>query len=96
MLRFAALMLVSGIIASSIPHQVVAAEPGFCRDYAQSAVDQTRFVRERPGCSRDAQGPRWSMNFRAHYDWCLGARYRDAEMERAIRHDYIESCRHGG
>jgi hypothetical protein len=34
------------------------------------------------------------MDFRGHYDWCLGARYRDAQFDRGARHDYIEGCRH--
>jgi hypothetical protein len=83
--------LAACLLAPSIAR---AADPGYCNDYAHAAVDQTRFARSMPWCAPGTTGPRWSFDYRGHYDWCLGARFRDAQFERQARHDYIESCRH--
>ena len=76
-----------------VPAMARAADPGFCNDYARVAVDQARFARSMPWCAPGAYGPHWTMDYRVHYDWCLGARYRDAQGEREARHAYVESCR---
>lgn len=77
-------------IAGSSP--VRAAEPHFCREYAESAVDQSRRALDDPRCERGARGPRWSTNYRYHYDWCLGARHESAREEREVRHEHLERC----
>jgi len=95
-LRWIVALGVSGLAACLLTPSIArAADPGFCRDYARAAVDQARRARELPYCAAGAHGPRWSLDYRGHFDWCLGARFRDAEVERDIRHDYLERCRHG-
>jgi hypothetical protein len=86
---------VGGLAACLLaPSTARAADTGFCNDHAHAAVDQIRFARSMPRCAPGTYGPRLSMDFRGHYDWCLGARYRDAQFDRGARHDYIEGCRH--
>jgi len=43
------------------------------------------------GVPRARDGGRWTLDYRVHYEWCLGARFREAQAEREARHDYIES-----
>ncbi len=69
-----------------------AADPGFCRDYATAAVRQVRLARSIPACDRGT-GPRWTSDYRVHFDWCLGAAYPAVEAERAARTNWIRSCR---
>lgn len=84
-----AICLVAG---SLVPFAATAADPRFCHDYAESAVDQTRRAFDNRRCEREAHGPRWSTHYRGHFDWCLGARYEDARREREIRHEILERC----
>ena len=72
----------------------VAADPGFCDGYARAAINQARLARQVPPCAPGAYGARWSMDYRTHYGWCLGARYRDAESERQARGQYLAACRY--
>ena len=48
------------------------APPDFCRDYAAAAVRQVEAARSIPACNRGV-GPRWTTDYRVHFDWCLGA-----------------------
>ena len=82
--------LMAGAAASP---QATAASPDFCRDYARTAIRQSEFARENPYCARHAHGSRWSMDFRQHFDWCLGVHHRTAEGETAARHEYLRACR---
>ena len=69
-----------------------AASPGFCRDYAIAAVRQVELVRSIPACNRGT-GPRWTTDYRVHFDWCLGAAPPAVEAERNARTNWIRSCR---
>ena len=69
-----------------------AADPGFCRDYAAAAVRQVQLERSVPACDRGT-GPRWTSDYRVHFDWCLGASPDAVEAERAARTNWIRSCR---
>jgi hypothetical protein len=70
-----------------------AADPGFCRDYAATAVRQFNAAFSVPRCRGGMNGPRWSPEFHIHYDWCLGAPYNAARAEEAGRGNYIYGCR---
>ena len=70
-----------------------AADPNFCRDYAAAAVRQFNAAFAVPRCRGAMNGPRWSAEFRIHYDWCLGAPYDAASRERDVRRQYIDACR---
>ena len=69
-----------------------AANPGFCAEYARSAVAQFHASQRIPGCFRGADA-RWHANYDNHYGWCLAASYGDAEHERGRRHEALENCR---
>jgi hypothetical protein len=69
-----------------------AAPPDFCRDYATAAVRQAEVARSVPACSR-AAGPRWTTDYRLHFDWCLGANPAAVESERAARTNWLHACR---
>ena len=69
-----------------------AAPPDFCRDYATAAVRQAEVARSIPACSR-ASGPRWTTDYRLHFDWCLGANPDAVEGERAARTNWLHACR---
>jgi len=69
-----------------------AADPEFCRDYARVAVEQARRAENTPHCGHLLREARFSTEFRAHFDWCLGAHRREADDERARRHEALERC----
>ena len=77
------------------PAGAFAADPGFCEDYARQAVHQAERARELPYCRHGAHGPRWSLDYREHYEWCRSVHYRAAEAERDARHEHLEACRDG-
>ena len=74
------------------PISVLSANPDFCRDYANAAVDQTRAASDGWRCRAAPLPPRWSTNWRDHYDWCLGTRWEYVRREREIRHDHLLRC----
>ena len=87
-------LIALGLIAGTLaPMAAQAADPRFCREYAESAVEQARRAMDSHRCEREARGPRWSTYYRHHFDWCLGARFEEARREREIRHEILERCR---
>jgi hypothetical protein len=88
--------LVTTVTVCAGAASVQAAEPGFCRDYAAAAVSQARQAREHPRCEwavrRDP--PRWQLDWRGHFRWCLNASRRDADAERGARTETLERCAH--
>jgi hypothetical protein len=79
-------------LAVLLPLAAQAAGPGFCRDYATAAVRQVELARAIPACNRGA-GPRWTTDFRVHFQWCLGAAPGVVEAERAARTNWLRHCR---
>jgi hypothetical protein len=69
-----------------------AAPEGFCRDYARAAVRQVEAARSVSACDRGT-GPRWTTDYRIHFDWCLGAPIPAVEAERGARANWIRRCR---
>jgi hypothetical protein len=69
-----------------------AADPGFCREYAMAAVRQVELSRSILACNRGV-GPRWTSDYRVHFDWCVGAPYATVRAERAARTNWMRSCR---
>jgi hypothetical protein len=80
------MLIVSGLSAAH------AADPGFCRQYAKSALNQIRGGLADPGCGRGLQGTRWSMDFAVHYEWCLGASPDAVYGERDARTRHLKAC----
>lgn len=69
-----------------------AADPGFCKQYAKSALNQVRGGLTNPRCAGALQGARWSTDFAVHYEWCLGASFGAAGTERDARTQYLRGC----
>lgn len=70
-----------------------AADPGFCKQYAQAALNQVRGGLANPRCAAGMHGARWSSDFAVHYEWCLGASFGAAGAERDARTRYLRGCR---
>ena len=93
MLKFAKrAALITPAFAVLLPLTAQAANPGFCRDYAAAAVRQVQLARSIPPCNRGA-GPRWTTDYRVHFDWCLGAVPGVVVAERAARTNWLRACR---
>jgi len=69
-----------------------AADPGFCKQYAQAALNQVRGGLANPACAGGLQGARWSTDFAVHYEWCLGASFGAVGTERDARTRYLRGC----
>jgi hypothetical protein len=70
-----------------------AADPNFCGQYAQAALNQVRGGLANPRCVPGMRGERWSSEYRVHYNWCLGASYDAVQKERDLRTGYLQGCR---
>jgi hypothetical protein len=80
-------LLISGLTAAH------AADPGFCKPYAEAALNQVRGGLSNPRCAGGMQGARWSSDFAVHYEWCLHASFGAAGTERDARTQYLRGCR---
>jgi hypothetical protein len=80
------LFLVSGLTAAR------AADPAFCKQYAQAALNQVRGGLSNPACAAALQGARWSTDFAVHYEWCVGASFGAAGAERDARTRQMRAC----
>ena len=79
-------------MAVLLPVAAQAADPAFCHDYATAAVRQVEVSRAVPACNRGV-GPRWTTDYKVHFEWCLGAAPAAVEAERQARTNWIRSCR---
>jgi hypothetical protein len=69
-----------------------AADPAFCKPYAQEALKQVRGGLSDATCAPRLQGARWSTDFAVHYEWCLGASPAAAGDEREARTRFLRGC----
>ena len=86
-LMFGAAMV--GAALAGTPAQ--AADPGYCRHYADLAVFQFHRNQSIPGCFHGADG-RWNADWQNHYNWCLGASWEAARAEDAYRGGRLHEC----
>jgi hypothetical protein len=93
MRRLSASAIGAGLILALAASSAHAARPGFCRDYANAALNQVRTALSLPGCRGGMGGSRWSADFPVHFNWCLGASPGAAEEERAARSGHLRRCR---
>jgi hypothetical protein len=91
-LLLTAACVVSGLLAPGLT-AAHAADPGFCKPYAEAALNQVRGGLANPRCAGAMQGARWSTDFAVHYQWCLGASFAAAGTERDARTQYLRGCR---
>ena len=97
--RRSGLIVTAGLFVAALSCASAANAAGddFCRDYARTAVRQARAVIDSGRCDwvvRDGSSARWSTDWRAHFNWCLGASYDKANSEREIRHRGVDRCMH--
>jgi len=85
-------VFLSTLLTSVLFTEAQAADPGFCRQYARAALIQVRGGLSDPACGSGLQGTRWSSDFAAHYEWCLGASFDAAGDERDARTRYLRGC----
>ncbi len=85
--------ILTAALAVLMPLAAQAADPGFCRGYAEAAINQVRGALSNPNCARGLQGTRWSADFKVHFDWCLTQSPGAAESERVARTEYLRGCR---
>jgi hypothetical protein len=69
-----------------------AADPNFCKQYTQAALNQVRGGLVNPRCAGGLHGARWSTEFSVHYEWCLGASFAAAGTERDERTRLLQAC----
>jgi len=91
--RLAGLVLALSVASLAAMTEARAADPAFCRQYSQAAINQVRGGLANPRCAAGLQGSRWSSDFSVHYQWCLGVSYADAGGVRDARTRYLRSCR---
>ena len=89
-LSVAVSILLVSLAMASFPAR--AADPAFCRQYARAALVQVRGALASPHCGAGLQGVRWSAEFSAQYEWCLGASPDAAAAERDARTRYLKGC----
>ncbi|MGD0641812.1 MAG: hypothetical protein ABSC22_13780 [Roseiarcus sp.] len=80
----------AGLVALSAP--AMAADPGFCAEYARQAVHEVDMNMSIPGCFKGFNA-RWNRNYGVHYNWCLGVAYAEANAEREYRRARLSECR---
>jgi hypothetical protein len=90
--RASATIFLSMLLGVTLSTAAGAADPGFCRQYAQAALNQVRGGLSNPGCAGGLQGARWSSDFAVHYEWCLGTSYGAAGAERDARTRFMRAC----
>jgi hypothetical protein len=71
---------------------VRAADPDFCRDYAHKAMEQVHQAERVRSCGYLLGSGRFSPDWQAHYNWCLGAHHHEADEEWRRRHEALEHC----
>jgi len=84
-----------GMIATLMTGNARAADPGFCQNYAQSAMNEIQRAHQIPNCANRLSGGRWNFNYNNHFNWCLNAPYEAANSERYARRQFLEQCEHG-
>ncbi len=70
----------------------MAADPGFCAEYARQAIHEVDVNMSIPGCFKGFNA-RWHRNYGQHYGWCLGVSYEQANAEREYRRARLSECR---
>jgi hypothetical protein len=85
-------ILLSALPTLALPTVAAAADPEFCKQYAQAALNQVRTGLSDPICGSVLRGARWSSEFSVHYELCLGAPPAAAAGERDARTRFLQTC----
>jgi len=91
-------LLVTALVAvASLSTQAIAADDGFCRDYARETVGQVRAAFDSRGCGWAVrQNPaRWNPDYHSQMDWCRHTSRKNVDRERNARTDTLAQCQRG-
>ncbi len=86
-------VIAAGLLLAGASSAAFAANPEFCANYAQAALNQVRAASGNPACAPGLTGTRWSGEYGVHYGWCITAAPQAAAEEREMRTRYLRSCR---
>ncbi|MEO8383935.1 MAG: hypothetical protein ABI583_01735 [Betaproteobacteria bacterium] len=93
--RFFRSVLAIAAIATSIGiSSAQAADEGYCKEYASTAINQRKMADRHRRCDgylRDDPN-RWTSNWRDHFNWCRENRRDDVRDERAKRTRILDKC----
>jgi hypothetical protein len=94
--RTLSVFLSGAALALGLATSATAASPDFCHDYARAAIDQVHRAQDHRSCHYvfDNGGGRWSGDWHAHFNWCLGVSRDQADGERSARRRALEDCAH--
>lgn len=85
-------MLAGALLSTSANVSVArAADPGYCKHYAELAIWQYHRSQQIPNCYQGDNAV-WVPNFPHHYDWCLGVSWEEAQRGEAIRGNRLRQC----
>jgi hypothetical protein len=85
--------IAAGLVLAGATSAARAANPEFCANYAQAAINQVRGASNNPTCAPGMVGTRWSGDYGVHYGWCITAAPQAVAEEREMRTRYLRSCR---
>ena len=68
-----------------------AADPGYCKHYAEQAIWQYNRSLKIPNCYQGDNAV-WVPNFDHHYQWCLGVPYEQARAGDDMRGRRLHQC----
>ena len=86
--------LTLSVLGVALAGPASAADPGFCKTYAENAVVQFKLV-QNSTCQR-AVTRRWHGNRSQHYQWCLTAPASAVQAEEKRRDNVMVTCKIGG
>jgi len=89
MLNALARTLLAAAVFASISGAALAADPGYCNQYAAAAIEAAgQNLAHHCGYG----GPRWVADYQIHYGWCLGVPIPVAANEWHARRVGIAEC----
>ena len=80
---------VAGLVFSGFSGAAVAADPGYCNQYASAAIEAAG---QNLSHHCGYYGPRWAADYQVHYGWCLGQPIPVLANEWHARRVEIEQC----
>jgi len=82
----------AGLVLAATAGSALAMPPGYCSNYAASAVREFHRAADNPNCASMIGGPRWHDDFSVHYNWCLRNTYDSTTFEWRARRETLHQC----
>jgi hypothetical protein len=85
------------VAAAAMPlliNSAIARDPGVCKFYAKTAVDDFNYGTYGANQARCKihKGGRWTDDYQIHYQWCLTAPDEARKSEQTARKDFLNKC----